>query len=137
MALFEIGGLGGITGVLKALIELFPNAEQRAKAASAIQDFESKIVEGQNETNTAEASHSSIFVAGWRPFVGWASGIGFVYGTIAQPVLSWLVLMVGIPAPPTVDVTALASLLFGMLGLGGLRSFEKSRGIDTKVIKKK
>lgn len=125
-----------ITGILRDLIQLFPNAEQRAKATEAINEIEKAIIDGQNETNKAEAATGSLFIAGWRPFVGWASSIGAVYGLLLQPVFSWFALIFGIPQPPVVDVSVLVSLLVSLLGIGGLRTYEKLRGFETSAIGK-
>ena len=79
----------------------------------------------QIQVNQNEAKHSSVFVAGWRPFVGWVCGFALLYHFIAQPVI---VLFTGIETP-TFDMGTLTTVLMGMLGLGGLRTFEKSKGI--------
>ena len=124
MSIFgDLSGLGGITDVLKDLIQLFPNAEQRAAAATKIQDAESAIAAAQSATNTAEAANGSIFVAGWRPFIGWVCGFGFVY-SIIQPACHL----------PPVDTNNLIAILGGMLGLGTMRSVEKITGVPTTAI---
>lgn len=125
-----------ITGILRDLIQLFPNAEQRAKATEAINEIEKSIIDGQNATNAAEAATGSLFIAGWRPFVGWASAIGAVYGLLLQPVFSWFALILGAPQPPVVDISVLVSILFAILGIGGLRTYEKQKGIETGSITK-
>ena len=119
MGLFDITGIGGITDVIKELIQLFPNAEQRAAAANKIQDVESAIAAQQSATNTAEASNASIFVSGWRPACGWLCVFALGYATVVAPVFKF----------PPGDVGTLVTILFGMLGLGGLRTFEKFKGI--------
>ena len=118
MGLFDITGLGGITDVLKELIQLFPNAEQRAAAANKIQDAESAIAAAQSATNTAEASNPSFFVAGWRPFIGWCCGMGFLY-TILQPGLHL----------PAIDTNVMITIMSGMLGLGTMRTAEKIKNV--------
>lgn len=118
MGLFDITGIGGITDVLKELIQLFPNAEQRAAAANKIQDAESAIAAAQSATNTAEASNPSIFVAGWRPAIGWVCVGGFTY-TILQPGLHL----------PAIDTNVMITILSGMLGLGTMRTAEKIGGV--------
>jgi hypothetical protein len=123
MGLFDITGLGGVTDVLKELIQLFPNAEQRAAAASKLQDAESAIAAAQSATNTAEASNASLFVAGWRPFIGWVCGLGFVY-SIIQPMTGF----------PPADMTNIVAILGGMLGLGTMRTVEKVNNIPSSKI---
>jgi hypothetical protein len=76
-----------------------------------------------------EASHPSIFVAGWRPFFGWSGGFGFLYATIGQPSLAWYAQIKGYPLPPVLNLDLLWVVITGMLGIGGLRTFEKSKGV--------
>jgi len=90
---------------------------------------EFKQVIAQLEINAREAAHPSIWVAGWRPFFGWIGGIGFLYSVVAQPVLLWVGAAKGWPAPPPVDLDLLWVVITGMLGIGGLRTFEKSKGV--------
>ena len=123
MGLFDITGLGGVTDVLKELIQLFPNAEQRARAASKLQDAESAIAAAQSATNTAEAASPSFFVAGWRPFIGWVCGLGFVY-TIVGAALHL----------PAVDTNPMIMILTGMLGLGTMRTAEKITGVPPSTV---
>ena len=126
MGLFDITGIGGITDVLKELILLIPNAEQRAAAANKIQDAESAIAAAQSATNTAEAQNPSVFVAGWRPAIGWCCVLGFVY-TILQPGLHL----------PAIDTNVMITILSGMLGLGTMRTAEKIKQVpDSKFGKK-
>ena len=91
------------------------------------QDF--KKVLGQLEVNAAEAASPHLFVAGWRPAVGWCCALGFLWATIGQPIVSWIAVAKGWPAPPAIDTEVLLYVLGGMLGLGTLRSFEKSKGV--------
>src|SRR4051812_36448486 len=115
MGLFDITGIGGITDVLKELIQLFPNAEQRAAAANKIQDAESAIAAAQSATNTAEAANENIFVSGWRPACGWICVLGLSYSSVVAPIFGW----------PAADANTLIGILTGMLGLGTLRTAEK------------
>jgi hypothetical protein len=73
-----------------------------------------------------------VFVAGWRPFFGWAGGFAFVYATIAQPLLAWYGASKGWPAPPELNLDLLWVVVTGMLGIGGLRTFEKAKGVASK-----
>lgn len=124
MGLFNIDltGLGGVTTVIDDILKMFPNAEQREAAANKIQDLIAQVAAAQSATNTAEAQSSSLFVSGWRPFIGWCCGAGFLY-TILQPALHL----------PPVDTNAMITILSGMLGLGGMRTVEKIGGVpDSK-----
>ena len=90
-----------------------------------------ELAKGQLEINKAEATHKSIFVAGWRPFIGWTCGIALCWHFVIAPFTMFICayLMVAIPELPTFDMGSLMTVLMGMLGLGGLRSFEKYKGL--------
>ena len=87
------------------------------------QDFQSTIK--QIEVNIQEAQHQSIFVAGWRPFVGWICGLGLAYQAILHNLIEWLSGIYGFPVPPAPDSDVLIYVLGGLLGLGALRTYEK------------
>lgn len=122
----ELGG--------KLLDRLFPNAEERAKAERdflvLMQEQDLKKVLAQLEVNAREAQSPHLFVAGWRPGAGWCCVAGLGYTTIVQPLLAWASAAKGWPMPPTIDADTLLYVLGGMLGLGSLRSFEKSKGVS-------
>lgn len=90
---------------------------------------ELKQVIAQLEINAREAQHQSIWVAGWRPFFGWAGGVAFIYATIAQPMLAWYATSKGIAVPPELNMDLLWVVITGMLGIGGLRTYEKKLGV--------
>ena len=83
----------------------FPNKEEARKAEAEFltmaAEGELKQVIAQLEINAREAAHPSVWVAGWRPFFGWAGGVAFLYATIAQPLLAWMAAIKGWPVPPT------------------------------------
>lgn len=87
------------------------------------QDFQTTIK--QIEVNIQEAQHQSIFVAGWRPFVGWICGLGLAYQAILHNLIEWLSGIYGFPVPPAPDSDVLIYVLGGLLGLGALRTYEK------------
>lgn len=90
---------------------------------------ETTLAQGQNEVNKIEAASTRLFVAGWRPFVGWicAAALGFKY--IGGPLLVMAGSVAGVAVPlPAIDAAELTPLLLGMLGLGGLRTIEKVKG---------
>lgn len=100
---------------------------QRGELASL--SAETELAKGQQATNQIEASSTRLFVAGWRPFVGWicAGAIGFKY--IGGPLLAMAGQVAGFPVElPVIDTGELWPLLLGMLGLGGLRTVEKVKG---------
>lgn len=123
--LFDLGG--------KIIERMFPDPSAKAAAELELlkiaQAGDLQTVLAQLEINAKEAQHPSIFVAGWRPFVGWCCGTGLVYATIGHNVLSWLAVAKGWPAPPAVDSDVLIYTLGGLLGIAGLRSVEKVKGV--------
>tara|TARA_B100000214_G_scaffold371643_1_gene348400 strand:+ start:1762 stop:2133 length:372 start_codon:yes stop_codon:yes gene_type:complete len=85
-----------------------------------------EINKAQMEVNKVEAGHTSIFVAGWRPFTGWICATALGYHFILQPLLTFVMYSLGNEIVlPTFDMGTLTTVLLGMLGLGGMRSFEK------------
>ena len=117
------------------LDRFFPNKEERAKAE---REIEAKLTAhlasidlAQLKVNKQEASHRSLLVAGWRPFVGWTCGLALFYTYLVQPMATFVLAQTGhlIQLPP-VDLSAMMPVLLGMLGLGGLRSFEKYKGVS-------
>lgn len=92
-----------------------------------------QAIAGQLQINLEEAKHESVFVAGWRPFVGWTCGAAFAFHFIAVPVLLFGRAYLGWQLPaalPEFDMQSLLTVLLGMLGLGGLRTFEKIKGVN-------
>ena len=104
--------------------------ELAQKGDLAVLDAETKMALGQIEVNKTEAG-TDMFRGGWRPATGWACVFGLVYQFIVQPILPWAVSMFGgsVPPLPPIDNETLMVLLTGMLGLGGMRSWEKAKGI--------
>ena len=117
--------IGPVTGLLDKFVE---DKDQKNALAHEIatlaqkQAHESAV--GQLEVNKVEAAHKSLFVAGWRPFVGWVAGIGLAYNVIIAQILGiWFTV-------PEVDPSLLTPVLMGMLGMGAMRSYEKSKGVQ-------
>ena len=116
------------------LDRFFPNKEARAQAQREIEErltnHLANIDLAQIQVNQQEAAHRNLFVAGWRPFVGWSCGLALFYTYLAQPVITFVLMQQGqyVDLPP-VYLGAMMPVLLGMLGLGGLRSWEKARGI--------
>lgn len=97
-------------------------------------EAETALATGQLEVNKAEAQSGDLFRGGWRPAVGWACCAGLVYTFILAPVMPWIAALFGanVPPLPALDMEPLLVLLFGMLGLGGLRTAERIRGVIPK-----
>jgi len=126
MGLFSVDIGGGKWAELgQKLLEMFPDAEQRAKAQSAIRDFEQAIATNQTQTNIAEAQTGNLFIAGWRPMLGWVCVTGFTY-SLLQPMTSFL---------PKMDYDRVDQALWLLLGFGAMRTAEKLSGVATKAIK--
>ena len=124
-AALDIGG--------KLIDRLWPNPVERDAAKLELlklqQSGDLAVIVGQMEINKVEAANSSIFVSGWRPGVGWTCVFGLAYSFVAQPLLAWGSNIWTIPVPPELDMGTLITLLGGMLGLGGLRTYEKTKGV--------
>ena len=84
----------------------------------------------QIEVNKVEAQHRTVFVAGWRPFTGWVCATALAYHFIIEPVLVFFLSWYGVDIQlPQFDMASLLTVLMGMLGLGGLRTYEKKQGL--------
>jgi hypothetical protein len=117
------------------LDRFFPNKEEKARAAREIEaklaEHLAKIDIAQLEVNKQEAAHRSLFVAGWRPFVGWTCGLALFYTYVAQPMAMFIMAQTGdLVQLPQLDLSAMMPVLLGMLGLGGLRTYEKFKGVS-------
>lgn len=121
-------GIGEVAEAAASIVrQFFPDksAQEQQQFAMAL-----TVMQGQMATNTAEAANPSVFVSGWRPFVGWVCGSGFAMQFVVAPLLTWGSTLYGHPVTlPGLDIDTLLTLLAGMLGLGGLRSFERVKGV--------
>jgi len=88
----------------------------------------------QIDVNKEEAKSSNLFVAGWRPFIGWGCGIAFIYSTLIEPVCRFVAMTIFMysGAFPTIDSDLTMQVMLGMLGLGAMRSYEKKSGVAAK-----
>lgn len=92
-------------------------------------EFAVKNAQMMFDWGMAEARHKSIFVAGWRPFIGWVLGVALLYSLILHPLFLWgNQIWWNVTAPPTLDTAVLYQILTGMLGLAGIRSYDKKGG---------
>ena len=141
---FLSGILGGENGPLTKLIGLIPNANDRAKAQ---EEFNKALLEatvnanmGQLAINQEEAKSSSVFVAGWRPAVGWVCGFALAYQFVLQPLLAYGISIYStyghypIPPLPALDTSSLITVLMALLGLGGMRTYERVNGVSRDTI---
>jgi len=121
-----------VTGLLDKFIEDKDQKNKLAHELATMADRHAQeLAKGQLDINKAEASHRSIFVAGWRPFVGWTCGVALAWHFVLAPFIIFGSAYAGIELPelPQFDMSSLLTVLMGMLGLGGLRSFEKYKGL--------
>ncbi len=127
-----------ITALLPALGTLIDRLiPDRAAAERAKAEMEQQLVTAANaaamaqvEVNKVEAAHSSVFVAGWRPSIGWVCAAGLAWAFVLAPIASWALVVLGIKAElPAIHTDYLLELVLAMLGIGGLRTFEKLRGV--------
>jgi hypothetical protein len=128
--------------IIAPLIDRIPDKNERARAQEQIEGqmlaAMTSLVQGQLEINMKEAQHGSVFVAGWRPAIGWICGIALGWNYIIQPIISWTVFALGVDLAdaPRLDTAELTTILLGMLGLGGLRTYEKRLGVARQDVKK-
>ena len=119
-----------VTGLLDKFIE---DKDQKAKLAHEIATMGEKHAQqlalAQIEVNKAEAASGSFFKGGWRPFVGWVCAVAFAYHFVIQPLLIFIFSYVGIEPPdlPQFQMNTLLTVLGGLLGIGGLRTYEKQK----------
>ena len=124
--------IGPATEIIGKFVE---DKDQKNKLAHEIATMAERhaqeLAKGQLEINKAEAQHRSIFVAGWRPFVGWTCGVALAWHFVLAPFIIFGAGFAGMTLPelPQFDMSSLLTVLMGMLGLGGLRSFEKVKGL--------
>jgi hypothetical protein len=108
--------------------------EARAKAEGQLEQqlatHLAKIDVAQLEINKTEAAHRSIWVSGWRPFIGWSCGVALAWSYVVTPILHFGLAQAGLLVDlPAMDMSEMMPVLMGMLGLGGLRTFEKFKGV--------
>jgi len=106
--------------------KIWPDANEMEKAKLTQFVEALKLDLGQLEINKMEAAHSSVFVAGWRPFIGWVCGSAFAWMYVVSPMLNWILVAIGHqPVDVALDLSAMMPVLLGILGLGAYRTYEK------------
>lgn len=137
-------GAGGLIGAIGGIIGQFHTspadkekwAEFQATLVAHQQDLAQQLVVAQADVDKAEAASPNMFIAGWRPFVGWVCGTGLAYGLVLQPFATFIATVAHRTLDPkqlpTLDVATLIGLLIPMLGLGAYRTYEKTQGVADK-----
>jgi len=124
----DITGVGAVADLAGTVInKIWPDKSEQEKQQLAAAVM---VVQGQLDINKTEAANPSVFVAGWRPAIGWICGAACAWNWIGLPMAKAAMAIVGHPitiAPA--DITEMLPILMGMLGLGGLRTVEKINGV--------
>ena len=129
--MFGIGD--AVTAGLKVLDKFIPDPAEKAKAEAQLRADLMAWDKAQTDVNAAEAQSSSLFVSGWRPAVGWVCCAALTWTYILQPIAAFALAQFGyLTALPRLDMGEMMPILIGMLGLGGMRSWEKTKGVAAK-----
>lgn len=123
--------IGPVTGLLDKFIE---DKDQKARLAHDLatmaDEHAQELAKGQLEVNKAEAAHKSLFVAGWRPAVGWVCVLGMFGNFITIPFSNFVLALIGLDIViPLVPLETMMPVLMGMLGLGAMRTYEKKNSV--------
>ena len=131
----DLLGIGSVIEGVGKVAEHFVTTDKEKMAL----ELESRRIDQQNdmaqiEVNKAEAASTNLFVSGWRPFVGWVCGFSLFYVAILDPVARFVaqVIFEYTGVFPVIDTTITMQVLFGLLGLGGMRTYEKAKGVASK-----
>lgn len=120
-----------IAAGLKVIDKFIPDPAEKIKAEQALRQDLLAWDKAQTDVNAVEAQHASLWVSGWRPGLGWCCTVAFAFIYVVGPMITWASTLYGRPVPlPSFNVDALMSLTFGMLGLAGMRSWEKVKGLS-------
>ena len=127
----SLNPFAGIAGsVMEGLDDLFTSDEEKATATLKMTELLQKPHNLQAMANIEGAKHSSVFVAGWRPAIGWVCAIGLGYQFLILPFAGLINAFYALPAElPAIQAAELSTLVMSLLGLGGLRSYEKAKGL--------
>ena len=129
------GGIGSIFSAIGTLAKDIRQAitgeispEKKAEMESKLLELEFMSSKAQTDINLEEARNPNMFVSGWRPFVGWICGFSLGWQFIGSPIFEWIIKLSGKNiVAPTLDTGSLITVLFALLGLGGLRTYEKTK----------
>jgi len=131
---------GALTPIINKALDFIPDPVAKAQAEAAATTQMLNFVSAQNTAqlavDQAEANNKNVFVAGWRPFIGWVCGAALAYVYIFAPFLTWTLNLVrpGLPPLPGIDAASLSVLTFNLLGMGAMRTVEKMNGVAAKTV---
>ena len=121
-----------IEAVGNVLDALFTSDKERLDKKAVLARIAQQPGLVQLEINKIQATHKTVFVAGWRPFIGWVCGLALFYNFIARDMMVWALALTTAdtppPPPPPLHLDVLTTILYALLGLGGMRTFEKLQG---------
>jgi hypothetical protein len=119
-----------VTAIGNVLDKLFTSKDEKLTHEEVRMRLMMQPDVAQVEINKLEAQHRSKFVAGWRPFIGWVCGFALAYNFILRDLIAWgmQIFESTVEAPPELAMEHLMTVLLGMLGLGGMRTYEKLKG---------
>lgn len=127
--------ISAIIGLVTSVVgKVWPDRTEQQKQQFTLQLTrelqESQLLTKQIDVNIEEAKSSNLFVSGWRPAVGWVCALAFAWEFVGLPMCLYIGNAVGhVVVPPVLDTAAMGTILMGMLGLGGMRTWEKSKGV--------
>lgn len=148
---FNLGEIGGVfTSIREAITgEKIKDPAEMAKISLQLSQLEQMANQGQISINKIEAAHKSLFVAGWRPFIGWVCGVAIAYAFVGQPLIEWGVAIANVTTDviavdadgiktitqelvktPNIDSDTLYQLVLAMLGMATLRTYEKKNSVS-------
>jgi hypothetical protein len=131
-----------LTPIISKVLDFIPDPQKKAEAQLKIQtelDANSQAIlaavtavdKAQIEVNTEEAKSSNLFVSGWRPAIGWVCGLALTWQYVLQPIVSYILTVSGKPVNlPVFDFSTMSTILMALLGMGGMRTWEKTQGVQ-------
>lgn len=121
-----------IDSIGRIIDEVYTNPEEKLEKQALLERIRQKPGFVQAEINKVEAQHRSRFVAGWRPFIGWVCGTALAYNFILRDLIAWGIAITNtvVESPPELAMEHLMTVLLGLLGLGGMRTYEKVKRVS-------
>lgn len=131
--MMNILGIGEVIKVIGNIADdLITTDKERLELALKEKELDVALLSKVHETNIAEASHRSVFVAGWRPAIGWIGALSLAYTYLLHPIFMWInsIFKLTDNPPKALESDMLMTIILGMLGIAGMRTFEKFKGVS-------